>query len=168
MFKTLAKLYDYNNVSELLYSIFPSVKHKIFLYALLTSTWFPLIESLLGFKGSTIVAFGMAAFLELATGLYASIVVRKEDLKSHKLARFSMKFGVLLITFYCVNSFRKEFDGKLIIGEFFDWLWSAGFAYFAVEYLISVLENLSSISGKGKNEFVEAIRERIRRFIAGQ
>jgi hypothetical protein len=157
----IAQCYSYEDATEMFYSVFPSIKYGVVGVTLNIAGLGALAEVVFGFKGMTILAFAVLACTELITGIYASIIIRKEKLQSNKLSRFSMKFGVLLITFFCVNSFRNEFAKDSIVGSLFDWLFSAGFFFFTLEYLISILENIATITGKPKSAFVEVIKNKL-------
>jgi len=158
----IAHCYSYKTSAEMFDSLIPSVKYNSMDISVIAAMIVTFLEIYIGFKGATIIAFLVLATTEFLTGVYASVKVSGEDFESEKLARFSIKFMVLLVTFYCCNSFRKEFqETSAIISSVFNWAFYFGFAFFALEYLVSVLENLAVISGKPKSEFINAIKKKI-------
>jgi hypothetical protein len=154
--------YGYENGLSLLQSFFPSLKYNATLLVLTFSAVAAEIETLLGFQHYTLIAFLVGALFELASGIYASVVVRKEPFQSEKLGRFIFKFILLMVGLYMVNQFAKEWQEKSpLLSEVFNWIYAFLFTMGALEYLFSVLENYASASGKEKDFYVKAIAKKV-------
>ena len=108
------------------------------------------------------VAFAILALAELITGLYASVIVRKEKLQSGKMGRFTFKLAMIFIVIYVINTFMKQFQNQSpALHTLFDWMYTGVFAYSALEYLVSVLENVAVITGKESSTLIVAIKEKL-------
>lgn len=104
-------------------------------------------EQYLGLQIVTLLAFGILLLTELITGLIASKVKGKK-IESRKFARFGLKFGVWMIIFFILNSFRVQYEeSSKFAYYFYDWLHTFILGYVNLEYLISVIENLGTITG---------------------
>ena len=119
------------------------------------------LEMFLGLQSLTVVAFVILVTLELITGIAAS-KLRGEPIVSHKFSRFGLKVFVWLVLIFITNTIRLEYFGseetfRVIAAGFFTWLHGTLFIYITIEYLISVLENLGSITGKSKDNLVKSI-----------
>jgi hypothetical protein len=164
--------YGWETVQEFILSLSPSVKYHL-TFPLLYVSWFAAgIEFLLGVKGATAVAFCVLATIEVTTGIYASLAVRKENYQSFKIGRFSIKLFVVLAIIYILNTFAKEFkDSYTLVSDAFEYLRIGFFAYSAQEYLVSVAENLSEISGKEKTfiitQFKNILSNTVSKFLGG-
>lgn len=90
---------------------------------------------------------------------YASVFIQKERLQSVKASRFTIKLASIMIVLFVLNSFYLEFkDSNNLASAFFEWLYLFVFCWFALEYLISVIENIGRIYGKSTNKLVIAIK----------
>lgn len=119
------------------------------------------LELLLGLQSLTVIAFVILVTLELITGIVAS-KLRKEPIVSRKFGRFGLKVFVWLMLIFITNTMRIEYLNseetfRSLASGFFTWLHGALFIYVIIEYLISVLENLGSITGKSKDNLVKSI-----------
>ncbi len=108
------------------------------------------IESIMGLHGLTVLAFVTLIILELITGL-AAAKARGEKIVSHKFSRFGLKIFVWVSLLFITNSLQLEYTNQndllsLLSKGFFSWLHGTLFVYIALEYLISVLENLGSLT----------------------
>lgn len=164
MIKMITKImagYGWADHSDFMLSIFPSIKYHITFSMLLFSSVLVSLELLLGITHATMIAFAVLAFTELVSGLYASIVVKKQKLESGKMGRFTFKLAMLLIVIYVVQTFRMQFHDNIVLFGLFDWMYSGIFAYSALEYLVSVLENAAVITGKESSTLIVAIKEKL-------
>jgi hypothetical protein len=131
------------------------------------------IENLLGLQGLTMLAFVILIILELATGLVAS-KKRGEEIVSHKFGRFGLKVLVWLSLLFVVNSFKKEYSGvegsfAVLAEGLFTWLHGTLFIYIDLEYLISVLENLGSITENKRNKtLVDRVISKLTKFLSDE
>ncbi|MFN4124142.1 MAG: phage holin family protein [Flavobacteriales bacterium] len=165
MLKVITKImagYGWSDPSEFMLSIFPSLKYHITFGMVVLSSLMVSLEMFLGLSHATLVAFAVLALAELISGLTASVVVKKQRLESGKMGRFTFKLAMLMIVIYVVNTFRLQFlDNAPILHGLFDWMYSGIFAYTALEYLVSVLENVSVITGKESSSLINAIKEKL-------
>lgn len=165
MLKILTKIflgYGWSNSTDFLLSIFPSAKYHLTLGVIIFSGVIGSLELLLGLSHATMVAFAVLAFTELFSGLYASLAIRKEKLESGKMGRFTFKLAMLMIVIYVINTFKIQFqESSVILHGLFDWMYAGVFAYTALEYLVSVLENIAVISGKESSALIMAIKEKL-------
>lgn len=129
-----------------------------------------ILESLMGLHSLTIIAFVVLVILELITGIAASRS-RGEKIVSHKFSRFGLKVFVWMSLLFVTNSMRLEYDGhkdllSVLSTGFFSWLHGALFVYITIEYLISVLENLGSLTNeKNKKTLITAIINKLNSFL---
>lgn len=152
--------YGWDDAWGFLLSITPSVKYHATTILLTISGVATTVEVVLGIKGATALAFCVLALVELVTGIYASLKVRKEKYESFKIGRFTIKIGVILAVLYILNTFAKEFATSVpLMGQAFELMQVGMFAYSAQEYLVSVLENLAAISGKEKTHLLNLFKD---------
>jgi len=119
-----------------------------------------IIEKFFGIYPLTLISFGILILLELVTGLLAS---RKKGLKieSKKFSRFGLKFGVWVTVFFIVQSLKLQYkDDSEVVYGFYSWLHTFILGYVNMEYLISVLENISVITGKDNNPLVNSLKNK--------
>ena len=127
------------------------------------------VEQMMGLHSLTIVAFGLLVILELITGIAAS-KNRGEKIVSHKFSRFGLKVFVWLTLLFITNSLRLEYDGhkdlfSITSLSIFSWLHNALFVYITLEYLISVLENITSLTRKkNKVKLINIIIDKLKNF----
>ena len=146
-FNHLVNSFGFSCVTDFTNSI---IHNKLLMITIPLASISALLETFLGLRSLTISAFVVLVILELITGLVAS-KKRGEEIVSHKFSRFGFKIFVWVSLLYIVNSFKLEYIpqntnfGTLASG-FFTWLHGTLFIYIVVEYLISVLENLGSIT----------------------
>lgn len=131
-----------------------------------------LLEASLGLRHLTILAFVVLVTLELITGLVAS-KIRGEKIVSRKFSRFGLKVFVWLTLLYVVNAIKIEYSDQggnfsNLASGFFTWLHGTLFIYIVIEYLISVLENLSVITGKNNDTLITKIIKKLNGFLSGE
>lgn len=120
------------------------------------------VAELLGMKSLTVVAFVVLCMLELSTGIIASVVFKKEKFKSSKASRFTIKLAAIMIVFFVLNTFYLEYkQSNSLASGVFEWLYLAVLIFFALEYLVSVLENVAIIGGKSNNVLIAAIKKKL-------
>lgn len=128
------------------------------------------VESIMGLYGLTVLAFVVLVILELVTGL-AAAKSRGEKIESHKFSRFGLKIFVWMTLIFITHSLELEYsDNKDLLSVltkgFFGWLHGALFVYVTLEYLISVLENLGSLTNeKSKKTLITAIINKLNGFL---
>lgn len=128
------------------------------------------IETVMGLHGLTVLAFVVLVMLELITGIAAS-KSRGEKIVSHKFSRFGLKVFVWISLLFITNSLQLEYVGhndlmSKLTGGFFSWLHGSLFVYITLEYLISVLENLGSLTNeKSKKTLINSIINKLNSFL---
>lgn len=132
-----------------------------------------ILENFLGLRSLTISAFVVLIILELVSGLIAS-KKRGEEIVSHKFSRFGFKVFVWLTLLYIVNAMKMEYSTQdtnfsVLASGFFTWLHGTIFIYVVVEYLISVLENLGSITSDNEDKtLIEVIIKKLNGFLKNE
>lgn len=155
----IVQSFQFENCYAFLCSLFPSVKYKATVKLLVLSTTLTTIAELMGLKTLTIVAFIVLCVLELVSGVYASVFIQKEKLQSIKASRFTIKLASIMIVFFVLNTFYLQYkDSNNLASTFFEWLYLFVFCWFALEYLVSVIENIGKIYGQSTNKLVIAIK----------
>jgi hypothetical protein len=156
----------YSSLNEFLMSVFPSFKHKYLSILIISvSAISGYVELYLGMKMLTLVAFVMLLTVELVSGIYASVFVKKQKLESARMQRFTIKLTLWLIALFITFSFYKEFEPKsTAAAALFAWMHSGLMIYAALEYLVSVLENIAVISGDTNNKLLVAFKTKIDKY----
>jgi hypothetical protein len=147
--------FGYDNANE----FFNSFIHTKILYITLPLTFITsLFDIFFGLNILTIIAFIVLLMLELVTGLVAS-KIKKIKIESKKFSRFGIKLFTWLLLLFITNTFKTQYQNDM---EFFyyRWLHSFVFMFVITEYLISVLENISVISGKSYKKLIKTIKQR--------
>jgi hypothetical protein len=127
------------------------------------------IERSFGLQSLTILAFVLLVTLELITGLIAA-KVSKVKIESRKFGRFGLKIFIWLSLLFIINALRIEYNGHedtlgSVAYSLFNWLHGTLFIYVNIEYLISVLENLATISGNKNASIIELIKNKFEALI---
>ena len=160
------KGYQYEGFLDFLGSLLPGSKYNLEMMLVSLATTSALVEQFVGVKGISLGAFIVLALVELVSGIYASVVVRKETMESGKMGRFVLKLAIWLVVMFVVNVFAKQYSTNTdIIGKSLfqglETMRSGLFGYAGLEYLISVFENLSVISGKPKDAIINGLKDRL-------
>lgn len=162
--------FGFENISDFFNSL---VHPKLLLFTLPTTilsfSLFSFIEKWFGLSYMVFVAFIVALILELITGLAASIK-KGVKISSTRFSRFGLKvmvwMGLMLIT----NSFqlsyleRTDIVSKLTYNLFYI-LHGLLVVYICIEYMISILENLSVITGQKENKFLNFLKKKVDQWI---
>lgn len=160
--KYILNSYGWTDTGDVLQSFFPSMKYSATILVISFSAFTAQLELLLGFQHYTLIAFLVGAFIELSSGIYASVVVNKESFESSKFTRFLFKFIFLMVGLYMVNQFAKEWEVKNpLLHEVFQWVYAFMFTIGALEYLFSVLENYASAQKKPKDYYIKTISKKV-------
>ena len=123
-----------------------------------------LCSAVFGIGPVVVFAMSVAVLVETFTGLRASHK-RGEPFESYKFSRCIIKVAVWLTLVFILNSFARDMDAReswlYSVGSFFfDSAKLAVLTYFCVEYVTSILENLSVIDGKPKDALISAIKDK--------
>ena len=154
--------YDWHSFEEFVLSIFPSYKYQLHGAVLAISFLSGSVNYLFGVTPALAIAMFVAIVVEVWTGISAS----KRQGKSFESFRFSrciIKIAIWLAILYIIHAFKREFqESKNLIDlaayGFFSFIFVACLTAFLVEYLTSILENVSVLKGKEKTALIEAIQ----------
>jgi hypothetical protein len=158
--------FGFENMSDFVNSL---VHPKLLLFTLPTTllgfSLFSFIEKWFGLSYMVFVAFIVVLFLELVSGLAASLI-KGVKISSTRFSRFGLKvlvwMGLILVT----NSFQLSYLGRTdIISKLtynlFYMLHGLMVVYICIEYMISILENLSVITGNKENKFLNFLKKKV-------
>jgi hypothetical protein len=168
-FNYVVSNFGFENITDFTNSL---LHPKVVLMALPIAGISSIVESLFGLQSLTILAFIVLVTLELITGLVGAKVLGKK-IESRKFGRFGLKIFVWLTLLFILNSLTKEYRnhedlfGTMAYG-LFTWLHGTLFIYINIEYLISVLENLGTITGKSNDSFINVIKEKLKGFLGNK
>ena len=162
--KHFFKIFEWANGYEFLQSLMPSIKLQITTPLLFIGGFFGILSDMMGIQMNTIVAIFVALFAELLSGIYASLK-RGEHIRSGKFGRFVVKAFVWLMSIFFVNAFCKEFASleNDVIKAIMVWVRSAFLMTCFFEYMVSINENMESITGK-KSMFIKVLKEKVNQF----
>ncbi|TZF81814.1 phage holin family protein [Pedobacter sp. BS3] len=161
-FVRLLQTFDYSSILEFVQSLAPSSKYKLTTASLFISTTAPVIDRLFGLDTYAFCALIVVFLAELVSGIWASHI-RGEVLSSMKLSRFTFKCAYYLILIAVPYLLSTSFTahGKDVAAALFDWLHIFFVAQITLENMVSILENLSVISGKDKTHWISKIQDKI-------
>ncbi|MDD3079097.1 MAG: phage holin family protein [Paludibacter sp.] len=154
--------YDYKSFEDFLLSLFPSYKYQLHGAVISLSVISGIINYLFGITPLLAVAMFIAIIIEILTGIRAS----KRQGKSFESFRFSrciIKILIWLSILFIINAFKREFSASnywidIAAFSFFNFVYVASLTAFMVEYVTSILENVSVLKGKEKTALIEAIQ----------
>ncbi len=166
--KEFFKIFEWNTATDFLNSLIPSIKLQVTVPLLSLGSVMGLISAIMGVQADTVFAICVALFAELISGIYAS-VKRGDRIRSGKFGRFVVKACVWLMCVYIVNAFCKEFAANKseVMDVLMKWVRSAFLMTCFLEYMISINENMESITGR-KSIFIRLLKEKINFFITGK
>lgn len=156
--------YDYPSLKDFLLSLFPTWKYQIQTAAFVLSGIAAGINNLIGIGPILISAMVIAVIIEIVSGIKAS---RSQDLnfESFKFSRCIFKLAIWFALFFIAHSFESEYASKnhfmdILAYLFFKSLFIGLMALFLIEYITSILENLSVLDGKDKTYYIEWLKDR--------
>lgn len=157
--------YQYNSITDWVTSLLPSIKYEITTISVVLSTFTGLIASLIGMEWMAFLAFLIVMFLELISGIWASMV-KGEPFQKDKLFRFIFKafcyIAIMSATFLFADNYRTQ--EKDFVAGIFDWLHIFLVVQIVLENIYSIIENIGVIQGKPKGELIEAIKSKMKTF----
>lgn len=164
-YKILAS-FEYDSLEHLGQSLTPSIKYSLTYFTASLACMGAGIKQLLGIGDAAFVALCVIMLAELISGLVASRI-RGEKLSSIRWSRFGLKLGLWFIVLYVAHKIGMDFRerGSETVAVLVDWTHTALILNIFFEYLLSVLENISVISGKSNDCLIEKIRERIQNLL---
>lgn len=149
-------------------SLFPSSRHGlspvVFGMGLLSAV----CSSLFGMEGLLTLAFVNALLLEFVSGIVAS-KVSNVPMKSRRMFRFLFKLFIVLNVLFILWQFCEAYKSKnALVYQLFLGLHTLVIVVQALEYLVSILENLQVITGKSTSRISGAINKALNRLLNGQ
>lgn len=153
--------YDYQSFEEFILSIFPTFKYHLHGMMLLISFVSGAVNYFFGITPALAIAMFVAVIVEVVTGIKASKKLGKE-FESFRFSRCVIKISIWLLILYIIHAFEIEYENKTSIIQmaayyFFQFAYVAALTGFLVEYVTSILENVSVLQGKDKTEIINAI-----------
>jgi hypothetical protein len=153
--------YDYKSFEEFFLSLFPTFKYEIHWLMLLISGVSGVVNYFFGITPALAIAMFVAVIVEVITGISASKKLGKK-FESFRFSRCVIKIGIWLLILYIIHAFEIEYKDKTSVIQiaayyFFQFAYVAALTGFLVEYLTSILENISVLQGKDKTELITAI-----------
>lgn len=164
---TFVETFGFLNVGDFINSL---VHTKFIMLTLPTSfILFGVIEEWLGITSSVFISFGLMSIVELITGLWSSRI-RNLPWSSKKFSRFGLKLFVWLSLIMVANSFKISYANlagiqNMLIHNLFHWIHGVTVVYVAMEYMISIMENLSRITGKKDNKLLAFLKKKLDQFL---
>lgn len=122
------------------------------------------IQNYFGLHAITLVSFILLITLELITGIRASRM-RGIPLQSKKFSRFGFKLGIWVTLFFILNSMYLQYQNNSVLGSIYSWLHGSIFIYVTLEYMLSVLENISVITGDSNNYLLRVLKGSIGKYL---
>lgn len=162
MLHRFLKTYEYASLEDFLYSLGPSFKYRLQGLTISLSFLAGLIDQVFGIGPALAVAMVVAVLVETWTGIKAS-KKRGEKFSSFRFSRCILKVFVWLMLIFITHAFESEFSGRdgLAYGAahlFFQFVFIMILAYFMIEYVTSILENLGSIEKNDKQALIDVIQ----------
>lgn len=153
--------YEYQSFEEFLLSLFPTFKYQLQYLMLFISFVSGTVNYFFGITPALAIAMFIAVIVEVSTGIKASKKLGK-NFESFRFSRCVIKIGIWLLILYIIHAFEKEYESKESLIQmaayyFFQFAYVAALTGFLVEYITSILENVSVIQGKDKTEIINAI-----------
>ena len=154
-------MYEWNSFEEFFLSIFPSYKYQLHGAVFSLSLFSGLVNYLFGVTPALAIAMFVAIVVEVITGIRASKRQGKQ-FESFRFSRCVIKILIWLAILYIIHAFKKEFaESKNWIDiaayGFFNFTFVVCLTGFLVEYVTSILENVSVLKGKEKTAIINAI-----------
>lgn len=155
--------YDYNSFEDFFLSLFPSCKYHLQYAVLSISAISGLVNYIFGITPFLAFAMFVAIIAEIWTGINASRKLGKA-FESFRFSRCMIKIAIWLTVLFIINAFKKEFETStnwidIAAFLFFKFVFVASLTAFMVEYVTSILENVSVLKGKEKTALIEAIQD---------
>ena len=169
-FQKLLDTYDFNSMREFGLSLCPSFKYNLQIPSFSISAVLAVLSKYLGFGPVIVFAMAVAVLVETISGIAASKRLGK-PFESFRFSRCVLKVFIWFTLVYIANAFSLECASRQgwldqIGVVFFDVIRLLVLAYFVIEYVVSILENLAVIDGKPKTQFIEGVQSVWQSFLA--
>lgn len=117
-----------------------------------------IVEVIFGLKLLTITAFVLIMIVELISGMWLSIWVRKEKFSRRKFSRFGLKAFVWFSILFLLNQFTSEAAAKdMSVLAVYEYLHTTFITYVSIEYALGATTNLAKVMGKESDPFYKKI-----------
>lgn len=161
-FSRFLAAYDWHSFEEFVLSIFPSYKYQLHGAVLAISFISGSVNYLFGVTPALAMAMFVAIVVEVWTGIRASRRQGK-SFESFRFSRCIIKIAIWLAILYIIHAFKREFQDSTNLIDiaaygFFSFVFVAALTAFLVEYVTSILENVSVLKGMEKTALIDAIK----------
>lgn len=162
-FEKILRSFEFDGWSGLISSLMPSVKYNsITTLTLMSSSVAVVVNLLFGLEHFAFIALLISMVAELTSGVIASYY-RKDKFDSTKFSRFLFKAVYYLILIYITNNMAQGFKMQGYDSAFtaFHWIHLFITIQIVAENLVSIIENVSVISGNDKTHWIVKIQSKI-------
>jgi len=154
--------YDYGSFREFSLSVFPTFKYELQGLMMFVSFISATVNYFFGIQPALAFAMFIAVIVEVWTGIKASRKLGKQ-FESFRFSRCVIKIVIWLLILYIIHAFEKEYQNRINLiyiaaYSFFNFVYVVVLTGFLVEYLTSILENVSVLQNKPKTQIIEAIQ----------
>ena len=153
------KSFGFGDCMELLQSLLPTLKYQLTVPTFLMTGVGTMVARVFGLDMLAFAALLLAWVAELWSGIQAS-KVRGEPFESKKFSRFSFKtvyyLVLMAVPFLFSESFR--YQEKHAAAAIFDSIYVFLVLVIVLEVLVSILENVGTITGKPKTYWIERLK----------
>ena len=163
---TILNGFEYDSLTGFMLSLAPSFKYGAGFLTLLAGC-LAFAETVFGLESAGFLALLVMMVTEVITGTLAS-KLRGEKIVSRKFARFGLKTAVYLVLIAVPHSIHLSFvvRGNLLASNLLEWLYLYLIMQIVLENLISILENIGSITGKPKTDWIQKIKSKINKVLS--
>lgn len=159
----LKDLYDYDSYQAVLASLIPTSKYGLTFTTAVFSTFLATINDVTGMSQEVFLGFAAIMMLELFTGVYTAVIVKKQSFSSSRLFRFLFKMAIYVTLI--AATFNMSKSEMTIVSATFSWLSQFIVVQITIENFFSVLENVAVTMGKEKHDWPTMLRDKLNDFI---
>lgn len=163
LLRILKDQYDYDSFHAVLVSLMPSVKYHITIGTALISSGLTVIYDLTGLKQPVFLGFVAIMLLELMTGTFNALFIKKEKFSGTRLFRFLFKMAIYMVLISATYNMSKSEMG--IVATTFTWLTQFITIQITIENFYSVLENIAKMYGKENHDWISLIKQKLHELI---
>lgn len=162
-FEKIIRSFEFDGWSGLGSSLMPSVKYgSMTSLTIVASSVSVVVNLLFGLEAFAFVALLVSMVAELTSGVLASFYL-KAMFDSNRFSRFLFKAFYYLVLIYITNSMAQGYKAQGNDSAFttFHWMHLFITVQIVLENIISILENISSISGKDKGHWIVSVKDKV-------
>lgn len=159
LLRILKDQYDYDSFQAVLVSLMPSVKYQITLATAVASSGLAVLYDLIGLSQPVFLGFVAIMILELLTGTFNALFVKKEKFSGVRLFRFLFKMAIYMVLISATYNMSKS--EMSLVATIFTWLTQFVTIQITIENFYSVLENIAKMYGRENHAWVSLIKEKI-------